>query len=91
MINYNLTYFSIKFRQIFTILLFSVLLSVGISSCMPACPVNSCHVRKQHLHGKKKYRGQPIWKKQNPRIGERLPKKQSDDQKSQKKDQKKKK
>lgn len=91
MVKLSATQIILKLKPVFILLILGLFLSAGVSSCMPACPVNSCHVRKQHLHGKKKYRGQPIWKKQNPRIGERLPKRQSDDQKSQKNDQKKKK
>ncbi|WP_460574769.1 hypothetical protein [Hymenobacter coalescens] len=34
--------------------------------------MNSCHVRKVHFHGGQKYRGQPLWKKQNPEIGEKI-------------------
>jgi len=71
------------------ILIFSFLLIV---SCKPACPINSCHTRKQHIHGKKVYRGQPLWKKQNPKIGQGLPRKPAqDNQETQKKAQKKKK
>jgi hypothetical protein len=62
------------------------------TSCMPACPIQSCHVRKQHAHGKKNFRGQPIWKKQNPKIGEKMPKKPyQDNPESRRKEQKKKK
>ena len=58
---------------------------LSFTACKPACPIYSCHIRKQHLHGKKEYRGQPILKKQNPRIGEKLPKgNPQDNQKSQK-------
>jgi hypothetical protein len=71
------------------ILIFFVFL-LSFTACKPACPIYSCHIRKQHLHGKKVYRGQPIWKKQNPRIGEKLPNKApQDNQKSQRKDRKK--
>ena len=45
-----------------------------ISSCRPSCPIASCAVRKVHHHGGKIYRGQPLWKKQNPHIGEGIPK-----------------
>jgi hypothetical protein len=63
---------------------------LSFTACKPACPIYSCHTRKQHLHGKKVYRGQPIFKKQNPRIGEKLPNKPTrDDQKSQRKARKK--
>ncbi|PVY40691.1 hypothetical protein C8E01_10632 [Pontibacter virosus] len=37
------------------------------------CPITSCQVRMEHLHGEQEYRGQPIYKKQNPKIGEKLP------------------
>ena len=43
-------------------------------SCRPSCPIASCAVRKVHHHGGKIYRGQPLWKKQNPHIGEGIPK-----------------
>ena len=67
------------------LLLFSLLLP----ACMPACPISSCHTRKQHLHGKKKFRGQPLWKKQNPHIGEKMGRKKAqDNQESRKKERK---
>jgi len=76
----------IRFLRSLFILSFILLLS-----CKPACPINSCHIRKQHLHGKKVYRGQPLWKRQNPKIGQGLPRKpQQDNQETQKKAQKKK-
>lgn len=46
---------------------------VLLSSCRSACPIASCDVRKVHHHSGKIYRGQPIWKKQNPHIGEGIP------------------
>jgi hypothetical protein len=64
-----------------------LLLMMLVSSCKPACPIQSCHTRKVHLHGKKQYRGQPIWKKQNPRIGEKMGRKKAqDNQESRKKE-----
>ncbi|MBA9077382.1 hypothetical protein FHS90_002095 [Rufibacter quisquiliarum] len=45
------------------------------SSCMPKCPINSCQTRMVHRHGEQQFRGMPWYKKQNPRIGEKLPKK----------------
>ncbi|KAA9339880.1 hypothetical protein F0P96_04485 [Hymenobacter busanensis] len=45
--------------------------AVAISSCR-TCPMASCHVRKVHFHNGKKYRGQPLFKKQNPEIGEKF-------------------
>lgn len=44
-----------------------------LTSCK-TCPIYSCHVRMVHAHGEDQFRGQPIWKKQNPKIGEKLPK-----------------
>jgi hypothetical protein len=63
-----------------------------LPACMPACPIQSCHIRKQHLHGKKKFRGQPLFKKQNPRIGEKMGRKKAqDNQESRQKERKNKK
>lgn len=53
------------FRSLFCLLL------VSVASCR-TCPIESCHVRKVHLHSGVKYRGQPLWKKQNPAIGEKI-------------------
>ncbi|MDX5436709.1 MAG: hypothetical protein LPK03_05910 [Pontibacter sp.] len=50
------------------------LLSLSVISCKPACPIVACHVRMEHIHGDQEYRGQPIWKKQNPKMGEKLDK-----------------
>jgi len=73
-------------------IIFFLLFILSLSACKPACPIYSCHVRKQHIHGKKEYRGQPIWKKQNPKVGEKLPRKTTrDNQESQEQDRKKKK
>ncbi|NVO84507.1 hypothetical protein [Hymenobacter terrestris] len=51
------------------------LLAVGcllaVSSCR-TCPMQSCHTRKVHMHNGTKFRGQPLWKKQNPAIGEKI-------------------
>ncbi|MCC3159056.1 hypothetical protein LJ737_17570 [Hymenobacter sp. 15J16-1T3B] len=51
--------------------LLPVLLLLALASCR-TCPIASCHVRKVHIHGGQKYRGQPLWKKQNPEIGEKI-------------------
>lgn len=56
------------FRRVW---LLPVVLLVLLASCR-TCPIASCHVRKVHLHGTQKYRGQPLWKKQNPAIGEKI-------------------
>ena len=47
------------------------LLLLVVASCR-TCPIESCHTRKVHLHSGVKYRGQPLWKKQNPAIGEKI-------------------
>ena len=44
-----------------------------LTSCK-TCPIYSCHVRMVHAHGEEEFRGQPLWKKQNPKVGEKLPK-----------------
>jgi hypothetical protein len=53
----------------FYLLPLAVLLT--LASCR-SCPIASCHTRKVHLHDGTKYRGQPLWKKQNPAIGEKI-------------------
>ncbi|MBO2012540.1 hypothetical protein [Hymenobacter negativus] len=55
------------FRRL-VLMMLPVLLVVGCRTC----PIESCHVRKVHLHSGVKYRGQPLWKKQNPAIGEKI-------------------
>ncbi|WP_055562766.1 hypothetical protein [Hymenobacter sp. AT01-02] len=42
-----------------------------VASCR-SCPMESCHTRKVHFHNGTKYRGQPLFKKQNPAIGEKI-------------------
>ena len=51
--------------------LLPVVALLALASCR-TCPIASCHVRKVHMHGTQKYRGQPLWKKQNPAIGEKI-------------------
>ena len=51
--------------------LFPCVLLLALSSCR-TCPIETCHVRKVHLHSGTKYRGQPLFKKQNPAIGEKI-------------------
>jgi len=53
------------------ILRFLPLFLLVLTSCR-TCPIDSCHVRKVHFHNGIKYRGQPLWKKQNPAIGEKI-------------------
>ena len=45
-----------------------LLLAVGCRSC----PIETCHVRTVHLHSGQRYRGQPLWKMQNPAIGQKI-------------------
>lgn len=52
-------------------LLLVLLAGLLLGSCR-TCPLDSCHVRKVHLHNGVKYRARPIWKMQNPAIGERI-------------------
>ena len=54
--------------RLLPLLLFLVLM---LASCR-TCPIDSCHVRKVHFHNGIKYRGQPLLKKQNPAIGEKI-------------------
>jgi hypothetical protein len=39
----------------------------------PKCPISNCEMQKEHIHVDKKFRGQPIHKKQNPKVGENDP------------------
>ncbi|ALJ00599.1 hypothetical protein [Rufibacter tibetensis] len=54
--------------------LFVFFSSVLAFSCRPSCPISSCQTRMVHRHGEGEYRGMPWYKKQNPRVGEKLPK-----------------
>ena len=53
------------------LLLVCLALPLVLTGCR-TCPIPSCHTRKVHLHGGVKYRGQPLWKKQNPAVGEKI-------------------
>lgn len=53
------------------LLRFVPVLLLLVVSCR-TCPIESCHTRKAHLHGGVKYRGQPLWKMQNPAIGQKI-------------------
>lgn len=46
----------------------------AFAACKPSCPINSCQTRMVHRHGEQEFRGMPWYKKQNPRIGEKLDK-----------------
>lgn len=60
----------------------TVLLLLSITSCKPLCPISSCQVRMVHQHGgSEEFRGMPFYKKQNPKIGESLPKQKGESKK----------
>ncbi len=59
----------------FILLFFILLVSLLVVSCRPACPIEPCQIRMVHPHGNGEYRGVPIWKKQNMKYGEKMPKK----------------
>lgn len=52
--------------------------TIGASYSFPElkrCPVKSCHIQVNHVHGGKEYRSRrhPFYKKQNPNYGENYP------------------
>ena len=51
--------------------LFACLLLLSLTSCR-TCPIDTCHVRKVHMHSGQKYRGQPLFKMQNQAIGQKI-------------------
>ncbi len=55
------------------LLLSLFLLSLGMYSCKPRCPIYSCQVRMLHRHGEQEFRGVPVYKKQNMKMGEKMP------------------
>ena len=59
-----------KFRLL-TLRFLVPLLLLGAAGCR-SCPMVSCHTRKVHFHNGNRYRGQPLWKKQNPAVGEKI-------------------
>jgi len=51
-------------------------LQVGVRVSFPLfrkCPIDNCEAQKEHHHLDKKFRGQPIYKWQNPKVGENHP------------------
>lgn len=51
-------------------------LNFGVRMKLPEvkrCPVKSCRTQLKHVHGGREFRGQPFYKKQNPKIGELYP------------------
>ena len=51
-------------------------IQLGVSFIIPEvdrCPIHSCRVQLKHTHGNYLFRGQPIFKWQNPKIGQNNP------------------
>jgi len=67
-----------RFRFFLFVLLCLGFSGTMFSSCKPRCPISSCEVRFVHRHGKGEFRGSKWYKKQNPKIGEKLPKTNKD-------------
>ncbi len=40
---------------------------------LPRCPINACHAQLEHVHQGKEFRGQPIYRWQNPKYGQNDP------------------
>lgn len=40
---------------------------------LPRCPINGCHAQLEHVHQGKEYRGQPVYRWQNPKYGQNHP------------------
>ncbi len=58
--------------------MFTTYVTAGISYSFPPlkrCPIKSCHIQVNHVHGGKEYRSRrhPFYKKQNPNYGENYP------------------
>jgi hypothetical protein len=56
--------------------MWNVQFQVGVRVSFPLyrdCPINNCEAQKEHHHIDKKFRGQPIYKIQNPKVGENHP------------------
>ena len=51
-------------------------ISMGVRMKFPEirrCPIKACQTQLKHVHGNREYRGQPFYKRQNPKIGELHP------------------
>ncbi len=51
-------------------------LNFGVRMKLPEikrCPVKACSTQLKHVHGGQEFRGQPFYKRQNPKIGELQP------------------
>ncbi|MCR5890118.1 hypothetical protein LRS06_20540 [Hymenobacter sp. J193] len=57
--------------RVFTRFVPALALVLLAASCRN-CPIESCRTRKAHTHNGARYRGQPLWKKQSPAIGEKI-------------------
>lgn len=58
----------------------AIYLNFGVRMKLPEvkrCPVTACKTQLKHVHGGQEFRGQPFYKKQNPKIGE-LPRKRGE-------------
>lgn len=54
----------------------SFYIQAGVSFNFPRlarCPMKACHVQLEHVHGGKEFRGQPIYRWQNPKYGQNHP------------------
>ncbi len=54
----------------------AIYLQAGISlnyPKLPRCPIAQCHIQLEHVHFGKEYRGQPIYRWQNPKYGQNHP------------------
>ncbi len=67
-------------RRISFLALAFFLIGAGVG-CKPMCPIESCKTRMVHPHSGQEFRGMPWYKKQKPRIGEKLKKPSKDVQK----------
>jgi hypothetical protein len=70
--------FSFNSRPVLFSAFLIAFLAFGQFGCKPMCPIVNCNVRMVHLHGKAEYRGSKWYKKQNPHIGQKLPKSTQD-------------
>ena len=76
---------SVDFKSITTALptaepiktkMWNMQVQLGIRMSFPLyrkCPIKNCEVQKEHVHIDKKFRGQPFYRKQNPKVGEGYP------------------
>ncbi len=56
--------------------MWNVQFQVGVRVSFPLyknCPISNCEAQKEHRHLDKKFRGQPLYKIQNPKVGENHP------------------